>query len=216
MTNSSHELTEASATAAGHSFVISLGRNASDAYPQRTQCTWSEFVAWLYQHPRHTGQKDGSYVVLADFNGGRRALDSLIASYGVPLDFDNGQVDEAVIRAAMNGYAFVAYTTASHKPGAERWRLFVPVAAPMTAAEHYSTWQMLSDAFPGGADRAAKDPTRLSYLPGACLVPEDARIIHAVGALLQPARRSCPLRLSCRVRRAGPCRDGLDRPMTRS
>jgi len=187
MTQTSSELTAPSVSGpAGHSLLVSLGRNASDAYPTRTKCAWPEFVAWLYQHPRHTGEKDGPYVVLADFNGGRRALDSLAASYGVPLDFDSGQVDEAVIRAVMSGYAFVAYTTASHQPGAERWRVFVPVAAPMTAAEHYATWEMLSNAFPGGADGAAKDPTRLSYLPGACIAPEAARIIHADGAFLQP------------------------------
>lgn len=191
MTMQTSELTAPSVSAAAcHSVLIALGRSASDAFPTRTQCMWAEFVAWLYQHPRRTGDKDGPYVVLADFNGGRRAIASLVASYGVPLDFDSGHVTEAVICAALQGYAFVAYTTASHQPGAERWRVFVPVAAPMNAAEHYATWQMLSNAFPGGADPAAKDPTRLSYLPGACAAPEAARIIHADGALFAPVPAS--------------------------
>lgn len=207
-------LTVPSATAAaGHQLLISLGRSASDAHPTRTECTWPRFVSYLldqcpraaagitldeYAHlksfpskspegQRLHADKDGPYVVLSDFGGHARKLDTLLASYGVPLDFDSGHVNEAVIRATLQGYAYAAYTSYAHQPGAERWRVFVPVARPMTADEHYATWQMLSNAFVGGADPAAKDPTRLSYLPGKCLMPDAARIIHVDGAFLQPA-----------------------------
>lgn len=125
-------------------------------------------------------------MVLADFGGNARDYEFLIASYGVPLDFDSGHVTEAVIRQTLAGYAFVAYTTYSHQTGAERWRVFVPTAEPMDRWTHKATWQVLSNAFVGGADVAAKDATRLSYLPGKCLEPEAARIIHADGAFFQP------------------------------
>lgn len=191
--------------------LISLGTSAHDAQPTRTACTWPQLVAWLHQCPRaaagitldeyahlkgfpskspegerlHT-DKDGPYVVLSDFGGNRRALDTLMNSYGVPLDFDSGQVNETVIRAALDGIAHVAYTSYAHQSGAERWRVFVPTSVPMDAATHRATWEKLSSFFPGGADPAAKDATRLSYLPGKCLVPEAAAIFHADGAFFQP------------------------------
>jgi P4 family phage/plasmid primase-like protien len=124
--------------------------------------------------------------VLADFNGGRRALDSLVASYGVPLDFDAGWITEDIIRATLTGYAYVAYTSYSHQPDAGRWRVFVPVSEPMNAETHKATWASLSAMFANAADGAAKDATRLSYLPGTCVAPEAARMFHADGALFAP------------------------------
>lgn len=191
--------------------LISLGKCASDAYPTRTITTWEQFKQWIYQHRRSPsgitpeeytylkqfpskspeGQrihadKDGPYVVLADHGGNRRALDTLLGSYGVPQDFDSGYVNERTIRQTLDGYAWVGYSTYAHQPGAERWRVLVPVAAPMDAAQHRATWETISNAFPGGADPAAKDASRLSYLPNKCLYPEHARIIHADGALFVP------------------------------
>lgn len=192
--------------------LISLGQHAADAQPVRTETTWQQFVQWLHSLPRSAagitpaeyeylsqfpskspeGQrlhadKSGPYVVLADFGGHRRHLDNLLASFGVPLDFDGSHVTADVIRATLHGYAYVAYSTYAHGPGNERWRVFVPVAKPMTNAEHYATWEMLSNAFARAADPAAKDPSRLSYLPGKCLHPEYAAIFHSDGAFLQPA-----------------------------
>lgn len=214
---------------AGQQLFISLGRNASDAYPMRTECTWSQFVQWLHQHPRTPAgitpdeyarlksfpskspegqqlhaEKDCPYVVLADHGGQRRALDTVLGSYGVPLDFDSGHVTAEVIATTLAGYAYVAYTTYAHQPGAERWRVFVPTTRPMTAAEHYATWEMLSSAFPGGADPAAKDPSRLSYLPGKCLYPDAARIIHADGALFAPAPATAAVPSGLTVQSDGP------------
>jgi P4 family phage/plasmid primase-like protien len=196
-----------------HVLLIALGQSASDAYPKRTQCTWAEFVQWLYQHPRTAaglspteyatlkahpskspeGQrihadKDGPYVAVADFNGNRRALETVVASYGVPLDFDAGWITADVIAATLHGYTYVAYTTYAHAPGAERWRVFVPVSAPMDAETHRATWAALSAMFGNAADIAAKDASRLSYLPGRCLYPEAARIFHADGTLLAPVQ----------------------------
>lgn len=230
MTTQSSGLTAPSVAAThAHALFISLGRNASDANPQRTACTWAQFVQWLRDHPRTPAgitpeeyarlksfpskspeglqlhaEKDGAYVVLADHGGQRRALDTVLASYGVPLDFDSGQVTAEVIQQTLAGYAYVTYTTYAHQPGAERWRVFVPVARPMTAAEHYATWAMLSAAFPGGADAAAKDASRLSYLPGKCLVPEAAAIFHADGAFFQPVPAAPPVEIPLTLQHDGP------------
>lgn len=201
--------------------IISLGAQASDAHPQRVSTSWADFVAWLYQHPRTQsgvspaeyaqlsqfpskspeGQrlhddKSGPYVALADFGGGKRSLDTLVHSCGIPLDFDSGSITAETIAATLAGYAYAAYTTYSHQTGAERWRVLVPTAQPMDAGSHYATWAQLSSAFVGGADPAAKDPSRLSYLPGKCLDPSAARIFHADGALFAPAPAPAPTPLA--------------------
>ena len=101
----------------GHKLIISYGQRASDAQPKPIECSWPEFVAWLQSHPRTLGDKDGPYICLAYFNG-RRSLDTLIHSSGVPLDFDKGLVTADVIAATLHGYSYVAYTTYGHQPGA--------------------------------------------------------------------------------------------------
>lgn len=191
--------------------LISLGARASDATPQRIETTWADFVAWLYQHQRIQAgitpdeyarlktfpskspegrrihdDKDGQYVCLADFGGARRAYETLLHSSGVPLDFDAGWVTEDIIRGTLAGTTYAAFTTYAHQPGAERWRVFVPSARPMTADEHSAAWHYLSELFNNAADPAAKDATRLSYLPGRTLIPSAARIFHADGAFFQP------------------------------
>jgi hypothetical protein len=199
------------ATAAGHVIRFSYGQRASDAHPQLHELPWQQFVQWLESGTRSIGEKDGPYVVLADFNGGRRALDSLVASYGVPLDFDAGWITADRIAATLNGYAYAAYTSYSHQPGAERWRVFVPVATPMDAATHRATWATLSGMFGNAADGAAKDATRLSYLPGACVAPEAARIFHADGTLFVPAIPAPPPPVLLQAQAGGPV-DGWNGP----
>lgn len=192
--------------------LISLGARASDATPQRIETTFPDFVTWLYQHPRIQASispdeyarlkqfpskspegrrihddKDGPYAVLADFGGGRREYGALLHSSGIPLDFDAGWITADTIRATLLGFQYVAFTTYAHQPGAERWRVFLPSSRPMTADEHTASWLYLSGLFGNAADVAAKDATRLSYLPGRCLLPHCAAIFHSFdGQLFQP------------------------------
>jgi hypothetical protein len=183
---------------------ISLGQRAHDAHPVTVECSWSDFTQWLQAHQRTAGEKDGPYVVLAEFTphapghihpkapcadaGPYRSLSTLVASCGVPLDFDKGTVGPQEIARVLQGYAYVAYTTHKHTDAAPRWRVFVPVAAPMDAATHKATWATLNAAFSDQADRAASDASRLSYLPGTCIDPTAARCMHSDGALLQPTQ----------------------------
>lgn len=185
---------------------ISLGQRAHDAHPVTTECSWPQFVEWICAHQRTTGDKDGPYVCLAEFtphapghvhpkNGPAcpstdpyRSLSALVASCGIPLDFDKGTVGPADIARVLTGLAYVAYTTHGHTDAAQRWRVFVHTAAPMDAATHKATWATLQAAFGGQADTAASDASRLSYLPGACVDPTAARCFHSDGALLTPTQ----------------------------
>jgi putative DNA primase/helicase len=174
--------------------IVSYGHHAADNKPVRYGCTLQELFAWLATMTPRTGEKDGPYLVFADFGTeakadtnpksptfgqlviGIRAYSHLELSYAVPIDLDKGDWTLERITATLKGYQWIAWTTYKSAPGAERWRVVVPVDRGMSRHEHRATWEQLNAAFCGQADPAAKDATRLNYLPGPCLHPEAARL----------------------------------------
>lgn len=187
-------------------FIVSYGQRAADKFPTRHECTFVQLYEWLASMDWRTGDKDGPYLVFADFGTqpkadtnpksdtfgqlivGARAYSHLELSYAVPVDLDTGDWTLERIRATLNGYRWIAWTTYKSTPEAQRWRVVVPVSRGMTRYEHRATWAQLNAAFCNQADVAAKDATRLNYLPGACLHPESAVLDWSGkdGALLAP------------------------------
>ncbi len=170
---------------ATHSLIVTYGERVDTAQPSRHSVSVASLVDWLRQHtPRH-GEKGGPWLCFADFNGQQRAYANLLGSYAVPLDLDLGHYawDADSIRARLAGYAFTAWTSYSHTPERPRWRIVVPVERPMSRTEHHATWETLADLFLRDCGESSKDATRLNYLPGACLRPESAQIIHGDGRL---------------------------------
>ncbi len=154
--------------------IVSYGRHAADVHPSRHECSFEELSGWLDAMQPCEGAKDGPYLVFADFGqGGTRDYAHLHASYAVPVDLDRGDWTLERIGEVLKGYQWIAWTTYKHCNAAPRWRVVVPVDRPMTREQHYATWEMLNGAFGGMADPAAKDATRLNYLPGACLHPAE-------------------------------------------
>jgi P4 family phage/plasmid primase-like protien len=189
-----------------HKLIVSYGQRAADRFPTRHACTFGELFDWLASMDFRAGEKDGPYLVFADFGTepkadtnpksdtfgqlivGARAYSHLELSYAVPIDLDAGDWTLERIRATLNGYRWIAWTTFKSTPEAPRWRVVVPVSRGMNRFEHRATWEQLNAAFCGQADPAAKDATRLNYLPGPCLHPESATLEWSGrdGALLAP------------------------------
>jgi P4 family phage/plasmid primase-like protien len=175
-------------------FIVSYGQRAADKFPTRHECTFVQLFEWLASMDWRHGEKDGAYLVFADFGTeakadtnpksetfgqlivGARAYSHLELSYAVPIDLDAGGWTIERIAETLKGYRWIAWTTYKSTPEAQRWRVVVPVARGMTRYEHRATWEQLNAAFCGQADPAAKDATRLNYLPGPCLHPEAARL----------------------------------------
>jgi hypothetical protein len=166
--------------------IISYGQSASDKQPTRHNLTFEQLVDWLRGRfdTRAPGPKDGPYLSFADYGGGRRAYDSLVASWAVPLDLDLGQYHwtAEAIAERLSGYQYVAWTSYSHSEAAPRWRIVVPVERGMTADEHRGTWLALAALFAHDCGESSKDATRLNYLPGTCLHPEQAQFMSGNGA----------------------------------
>jgi putative DNA primase/helicase len=181
-------------------FIVSFGQRAADKYPTRHECTFVQLFEWLSSMDPRAGEKDGPYLVFADFGTepkadtnpksdtfgqlvvGIRAYSHLEASYAVPIDLDSGDWTLERIAATLKGYRWIAWTTYKHLATidgvqlGQRWRVVVPTDRAMSRHEHRATWEQLNAAFCGQADPAAKDATRLNYLPGPCIHPEQARI----------------------------------------
>lgn len=168
--------------------VVSFGQHRADVKPARFGATLEQLHAWLRDDPRFAprlGEKDGPYLSFADYGeGGTRDYDHLLASYGVPLDLDLGnyawRADD--IRARLEGFEFVAWTSYSHTAELPRWRVVVALARGANKFEHYASWEALCDRFLRDAGVGSKDATRLNYLPGPCAHPELAQLIYSAGA----------------------------------
>jgi hypothetical protein len=60
---------------------------------------------------------------------------------------------------------WVGHTTWSNKPQAPRWRVIIPLARPVPAAQWRDVWQCAHAALCPEADPACKDPSRAYWLP---------------------------------------------------
>jgi hypothetical protein len=65
----------------------------------------------------------------------------------------------------LEGVYWVGHTTWSNKPQAPRWRVIIPLARPVPAAQWRDTWRRARAALCPEADPACKDPSRAYWLP---------------------------------------------------
>jgi hypothetical protein len=158
--------------------IITRGTHAAELNPTHHTVTWPELVANLKGRQPHEGPKDGEWYCFSDFAGRQRSYENLVGAHALVLDFDTHEPNWLT----LVGYAFHAWTTYQHAPDAPRWRVVLPLSRTANRYEYYATWAAWSAAL-GGADGAAKDATRLNYLPGACLQPADAQQRSGDGAL---------------------------------
>jgi hypothetical protein len=86
----------------------------------------------------------------------------------------------------LDGVCWIAHTTWSHGPDAPKWRLIVPLATPIAAADWPEAWRRARAALCPEADPACKDASREYYLPshpaGVASSTE-----HRDGRLLDPS-----------------------------
>ncbi len=162
----------------GARLIVTRGLHAAEQNPTRHLWPWPELVTYLAARVPTTGAKDGEWLCFSDFGGLQRSYENLLGAYCVVLDIDTHEPDWSLLSV----FTYAAWTTYKHAPGAPRWRVVFPLAEIADRYRYYATWEAAA-ALCGGADGAAKDATRLNYLPGACLHPEAARFRTNDGAL---------------------------------
>lgn len=145
-------------------FHLSFFHNRFDVEPKQQMLAWDDFADFL-SAPDVRLQKDGAL-----FNGavldGTRNNENVKSLSLMMLDFDEGDPTFAEVIATCKelGFAFAAYTTFSHSPELEKFRVIVPLAAPIPAADYPKLWQWMRGHFPT-LDIACKDLSRMFYAP---------------------------------------------------
>jgi hypothetical protein len=136
--------------------TLGFGRNAKDNRPHSRTLTFADLIQELrkpdvargaltsaeyhlldkaepIQKSRRNQEKDGPYFVACHLRGdGRRCNENADRLCGIALDFDSGKTTKDDIQRLLTGYAFVAYTTYSHRAELEKWRVFVPYKESVT------------------------------------------------------------------------------------
>lgn len=95
-----------------------------------------------------------------------RTAETVEAVYALGLDIDETPIpDGDTIRAALAGIRAVVHSTSSATANAPRWRGVLSLSRPVTADEYRRLWPLVTALLPFRVGQAAKDPSRMWYVP---------------------------------------------------
>jgi Domain of unknown function (DUF927)/Primase C terminal 2 (PriCT-2) len=170
---------------------ISFGKNVLDTVPVTRETTFSKFFQFIQGAPRHTGHlswaeyalagklergraKDTRWFIPAFFVRPERRANAVGSLSGFVCDFDDGHIHRGDIEAygRRAGCAYIAWTSFSNGlDGKEKYRVFIPYAAPLDPADHARVFDYFNEEFGGHLDPRCATLSQLWYLPGS---PEGA------------------------------------------
>ena len=171
---------------------IAFGRNARDNVPRQRELSFEQFVEVVKRAPVHHGSlsaaeyrlagreerardKDSGWFIPALFVRPERKATAVSQLDAFVLDFDDGEITRRHLENL--GCAFVAWTSYSHTPEKEKWRVVIPYATPITdikngkSAQHQAIYEHFQAIFEGHLDSRCATVSQLWYLPGH---PRDA------------------------------------------
>lgn len=123
----------------------------------------------------------GGYVVLGVSATERRLAVDMVSVSCVGIDIDDGAISERQLVAKLQASGLMAIYCSTFKSvqGGERWRVIVPLAydVPANSTKQQAMIEELAERFDVANDPAAKDTSRLFYLPVAC---EGGRVASGV------------------------------------
>ena len=125
-------------------------------------------MRWVSRPTVLEHKADAGGFSLAHFAKDERRKAAVERVYALGLDCDDGTVSLEAATEMLSRYRAVLYTTHSATPEAPRWRAVLALSRPVSAPEYDELWPHASWHF-GEAlvklDHAARDPSRLWYLP---------------------------------------------------
>ena len=132
--------------------------------PEPMAASWPELVAALSEHAERAEKLAGAlWSPVTYCDGARRSLAGVDRVHAFVADLDGHDLD--AVRPHLDGLAFVAYTTHSHRPGEPAWHLVVPLAEPVDAERWPAVWYALDRRLGGLADHACRDCSRAYFMP---------------------------------------------------
>ena len=169
--------------------VVTTYPNKTDTTPRRESLTRPELVARMLVHAERPTKDGEMHSPARIFPGKTRANESVNCLDYLVADFDHltpDQVGEALDRFAALEYA--AYTTHSHTPESPRFRVIIPIDAPIPAHDWKEgkrlqprIWELFGPLADQGTTAASQAYYMPSHAPGAPYWGE-----HHHGAILDP------------------------------
>lgn len=147
-------------------FAVSLFHSARDNRPKALAVTWAGLVAMLAAAWRYRTKAELPAWSPASYRrGARRGVRGVDAVSCLVFDYDDGTGIEAAREPWMD-FPHMVHTSWSHRDGAPRFRLVLPLAQPVPATRWTACWLHAAERAAGQVDPKCKDPCRLYFLPG--------------------------------------------------
>src|SRR4051812_11704559 len=112
--------------------VLSRGRGPSARIVTAQETSFARLarhVATFKAEKLATKSKNESeWFSIAKYRDERRHSETLTEAYAVTLDSDSGTLTEPIIRDALKGFSYFAYTSYSHSEGKPKWRIVVELS----------------------------------------------------------------------------------------
>jgi hypothetical protein len=174
---------------------LSIFDNVTDRRPEMSEPTaWSDFIEGMREQAAVVSEAGGLGKATAPCispaiypAGSNRAKSSVVGWDWFSADIDNksGNRAGATIQEVADlmdaiGTPFIIYTTASHRPEAQCFRLMFPLDRMITAAEFDSVWRSFAQKF-GCFDEQTKDISRLFIVPRSWTGRENHFVARAEG-----------------------------------
>lgn len=166
-------------------YPVNVFSSTSARTPVKSRDVTAHELATIMRKVRQVARKvDAPLVTLVSYRAqaASRAIADIEAVHAVYADIDgefNSELFEAgMAELAQMGAQALAHQTYSHTPDAPRWRVVVLLDEPALPTDYRACWEGLNAVFGGMLDGAAKDCSRLNYLPSC--PPGEAREVRLV------------------------------------
>lgn len=153
-------------TATGGSvFRISRFAHARSNQPAHADMSLEDLSAALSTPAAHGGGEKLRTPMWspASFDGPRSNANAIEICAAV-LDYDDGTTPEAAV-IPWAGFHLILHTSWNHTPDHPRFRLILPLAAPVPAAQWSAAWSWVAARAVGSPDGQCKDPARAYFVP---------------------------------------------------
>jgi putative DNA primase/helicase len=175
----------AAATIDHHKLILSGFKNAKDNKPVRHELPWFMVKQKFGKHITRNKKDGAAFSPVGYLSGATRGNEGVEFVTCAVLDVDDGTPIENV-QSRISGYAHLIYTTHSHTPAHQKYRVVIPFAKAVPVANWDIVWRQVNALTGGVNDPNTKDPARLYYMPSHPSGAEGCSIIQKDGELLDP------------------------------
>lgn len=191
---------------------FALFRNRFSSSIARHQMAWHDFAHDIRHHATEFKEKQACPLIsLTEYgdnvsmNGSFRHMDNAIAVHGIEGDYDAGEISPEAAYARMIELRLKALivTTPSHTPAVPRWRVLMPLAAPVAVDARRGLVERLNGAFGGTLAPESATATQCFYIGKVYATAIHYRVYESYGRRIDEAHEIAPIPMAINERAPG-------------